>query len=64
MGGMPGGWSYEIFDNTTTHCVLFEIPWSNLFGWQFGDVNSFLVSISLEDLDQGNFDNTGADITN
>jgi hypothetical protein len=64
LGGMPQGWSYEVYENTKTVAVLFEAPWCDLMGWRFGDVNSFVSSIGLDALAKGDFSNTGADITN
>jgi hypothetical protein len=64
LGGMPEGWSYEVYENTKTVAVLFEAPSCDLMGWHFGDVNSFVATIGLDALAKGDFSSTGADITN
>lgn len=64
LGGLPQGWSYEIYDNTKTVAVLFEAPWNDLMGWHFGDVKSFVATIDLNSLAKGDFSSTGAEITN
>ncbi|MTV16353.1 MULTISPECIES: DUF1963 domain-containing protein [Bradyrhizobium] len=44
--------------------TLVEIPSSNLIGWQFGDVDNLVITISKADLSRGDFSKLLVQVTN
>jgi hypothetical protein len=64
MGGLPHGWSYDMLDNVDTRVMLLELPTSNMFGWQWGDVYNVVFSLPVEELRRNSYRDVGCDITN
>jgi hypothetical protein len=64
MGGLPHGWSYDMLENVDTRVMLLELPTSNMFGWQWGDVNNVVLSLPADELRGNIYRGVRCDITN
>ena len=64
MGGLPHGWSYDMLENVDTRVMLLELPTSNMFGWQWGDVNNVVLSLPVDELRGNIYRGVRCDITN
>lgn len=64
MGGLPHGWSYDMLENVDTRVMLLELPTSNMFGWQWGDVRNVVLSLPVDELRRNVYRDVRCDITN